>query len=349
MIRLFAGIGPEGEMRFIGEVARGSACGCRCPECNSPLIAKQGNEKEWHFAHESGQERPECHVGAANMLRRLAVEHLASRDPIVLPPYRVTLRASSPLGGRTETVEWSAQFQGSLTWLPKGPRSAPVATGRLDSGVDASLFLEIGDTYTAVPNSPRAMAAIDFVCPVPPLSDLRVRAQAEQQIQHHGRFQWRSHPDSLGLAAAAQERLNARAAQDVAYAKQVAERNARDAKSRLQSTAQLASDGATPRASSQANVDYPWAPLLKPTSSFVFYRLKDGSAWVVYMMVDDKVAIAPWPKEDGWDEALPPSVGVADEALGVYRGRAYEAVMIFFGQRTLRMRATRDPREFAGL
>lgn len=82
MINLFDGIGPQGEMRFIGEVERGAACGCRCPECNSPLIAKQGNEKEWHFAHEGGRERPECHAGAMNMLRRLAIEHLATRGPV---------------------------------------------------------------------------------------------------------------------------------------------------------------------------------------------------------------------------------------------------------------------------
>lgn len=29
----------------------GSACGCICPSCKSPLIARQGRTKVWHFAH----------------------------------------------------------------------------------------------------------------------------------------------------------------------------------------------------------------------------------------------------------------------------------------------------------
>jgi hypothetical protein len=84
-------------------------------------------------------------------------------------------------------------------------------------------------------------------------------------------------------------------------------------------------------------------------AAFIFYRLKDGSAWVVYTMKDDTVAIAPWPKEEGWDEALPPSVGVADPALGVYRGKSFEAVMIFFGQRAAKTHATRNAAEFSSL
>jgi hypothetical protein len=187
MIRLFAGIGSQGEMRFIGEVERGAACGCRCPECDSPLIAKQGNEKEWHFAHESGQERPECHAGEMNMLRRLAIEYLKHREVILLPPYRANVRASSPLGGRSATVEWKVQFRGPLTWLPKGPRSAPVAVGRLDSQIEASLFVDIGEPYRAKSNLDAGMASIDFVFSIPPISDLRIRTQAEQHLRNAGR------------------------------------------------------------------------------------------------------------------------------------------------------------------
>jgi hypothetical protein len=97
MIRLFAGLGRDGAMRFIGEVERGAACGCSCPECGSPLVAKQGNEKDWHFAHEGGQERPECEAGAINMLRRLAVEYLRGQPTLELPPFRERVTVRSPL------------------------------------------------------------------------------------------------------------------------------------------------------------------------------------------------------------------------------------------------------------
>ena len=34
-----------------------------------------------------GQERPECAVGAVNLLRRFAIEVLKSSEPLELPPY----------------------------------------------------------------------------------------------------------------------------------------------------------------------------------------------------------------------------------------------------------------------
>jgi competence CoiA-like predicted nuclease len=33
------------------EVPRGQACNCVCSGCEHPVIAKQGTEKAWHFAH----------------------------------------------------------------------------------------------------------------------------------------------------------------------------------------------------------------------------------------------------------------------------------------------------------
>ena len=349
MINLFAGIGPQGEMRFIGEVERGAACGCRCPECNSPLIAKQGNEKEWHFAHEGGQERPECHAGAMNMLRRLAIEHLAKRANLLLPPYRTKVRSTAPGIERTETVEWNAQIQGALNWLPRSTRSAPVAIGELDSGIDAHLYVEIGDPCPARIGQTAGTAAIDFVCVVPPLSDLRKRVQAERQIELFGRLQWRYHPDTFGLASAAQERVNAAAAKFMTMVNQVSERRTREAEEQLlaqQRPSAPTAPAAAPAPKSEPQ--YLWAPLRKPSAAFIFYRLQDGTAWVVYTMADDTIAIAPWPKEDGWNEALPPSVAIADEALGVYRGKDQVAVMTFFGPRTVRTFATRDPEDFKG-
>ncbi|MDI1240007.1 MAG: competence protein CoiA family protein [Polaromonas sp.] len=63
-------------IKFVGEVAKGGDCGCFCPACRSPLVAKKGRINEWHFAHESGQEHPECLVGALNLFSRLLIEHL---------------------------------------------------------------------------------------------------------------------------------------------------------------------------------------------------------------------------------------------------------------------------------
>ena len=35
----------------VANVPRGAACGCVCPSCGTELLARQGTEREWHFAH----------------------------------------------------------------------------------------------------------------------------------------------------------------------------------------------------------------------------------------------------------------------------------------------------------
>jgi len=83
----------SGAIRFVGDVQRGAACGCFCPMCKSPLVAKQGNTNEWHFSHEASQERPECEAGAENLARSLGIEfarELAQRRALVLPEYRTS-------------------------------------------------------------------------------------------------------------------------------------------------------------------------------------------------------------------------------------------------------------------
>jgi hypothetical protein len=41
----------DGLVVDVHEVSNGRACDCFCPSCKTPLIARQGSKKEWHFAH----------------------------------------------------------------------------------------------------------------------------------------------------------------------------------------------------------------------------------------------------------------------------------------------------------
>ena len=54
MSELFAAIDATGELCFVDEVPRGAACGCYCPECASPAVAKQGDSKAWHLRARGG-------------------------------------------------------------------------------------------------------------------------------------------------------------------------------------------------------------------------------------------------------------------------------------------------------
>jgi hypothetical protein len=92
-----------------------------------------------------------------------------------------------------------------------------------------------------------------------------------------------------------------------------------------------------------------WAPSPKPQTSFIFYRMKDGAAWVIYTLLDGGSAIAAWPKsEEGWDEALPASIGTADLELGVYRAKDLGAAVAYLAPRSVAVRASTDPSEFGG-
>ena len=59
---------------------------------------------------------------------------------------------------------------------------------------------------------------------------------------------------------------------------------------------------------------WPWAG----GGSVAAFLLRDGTGWVRVQHRDGRQCIAPWPSFEGWDEALPPSVGIADEELGAY-------------------------------
>ena len=43
----------SGQLVDVSGVKNGLACGCICPSCNLPLEARQGEIRNWHFAHSS--------------------------------------------------------------------------------------------------------------------------------------------------------------------------------------------------------------------------------------------------------------------------------------------------------
>jgi hypothetical protein len=365
MIRLFAALGRDGSMRFIGEVERGAACGCTCPECGSPLVAKHGNEKEWHFAHEGGQERPECEAGAHNMLRRLAVEYLQGQQVLELPDFRQRVKVRSPLRELSEEVSWPVRVVGAVEWLGRPSKSSPVGRSRLEAGGELEIFVEIGDQVSrSYPPGPDASASLVFWSTLPAVSDLRKRICAEQHLRNHGRFVWQHHPDNRGIAEAARARLRVQAESDELQVDRVRRRQSDEAGRKWASVAERLHQQApvplhppaTPGVE-EGNTDpprsrtlgqaYDWAPEQKPGTAFVLYRMRDGSAWVVYTLRDACHAIAAWPRaEAGWDRALPANVGTPDTALGIYRAQDLVSAMTYLAPRAVAVQATSNPSEF---
>lgn len=73
----------------VADVSRGKNCGCVCPSCETPLVARQGDVKEWHFAHASrdvySQTKRECSYSFYLSVRMMARQIIDENLEIVLP------------------------------------------------------------------------------------------------------------------------------------------------------------------------------------------------------------------------------------------------------------------------
>ena len=90
------GLDPNNE-RLVDVVAvpRGAKCGCVCPSCRTPLVARQGDEKEWHFAHISRRvyesTKNVCQYSFFVSVRLMARQLIGDEIKIRLPEYRGTV------------------------------------------------------------------------------------------------------------------------------------------------------------------------------------------------------------------------------------------------------------------
>ncbi|GJE52352.1 hypothetical protein GOFOIKOB_5423 [Methylobacterium tardum] len=83
---LVFGVRADGTLAHISEVGSGLACGCRCPRCGTPLVARRGDRVQHHFGHHGAAGERSCHGGPETALHRFAKELLASKLTLALPP-----------------------------------------------------------------------------------------------------------------------------------------------------------------------------------------------------------------------------------------------------------------------
>jgi len=73
----------------VAEVEKGRECGCICPSCETPLIARQGEINEWHFAHASknveSDIEDECKYSFWVSVILMAKQIIKKADSITLP------------------------------------------------------------------------------------------------------------------------------------------------------------------------------------------------------------------------------------------------------------------------
>jgi competence protein CoiA len=77
------GLNEFNHLVHVREVERGLACQCRCVVCEEPLVARQGNVREHHFAHASNREP--CDSSHESLLHRYAKQVIVQARGLVAP------------------------------------------------------------------------------------------------------------------------------------------------------------------------------------------------------------------------------------------------------------------------
>ena len=162
-------VDANGRTRFVGEVKNGIASGCFCSVCGSPLAAKQGPKNTWHFAHEAGQERPDCEVGALNLFRRLVVDTLQAAMP-ALPRDR-------GIAPDIEKVDWHGDVA----------KDDPAATVELKGGRRVPLFIHVSSSRSRFEPAQHGLV---FRCGVPDREAFGDRDRTMAHIRSAGALAW---------------------------------------------------------------------------------------------------------------------------------------------------------------
>lgn len=85
------GLRKEDQMYVdVADVPKGRSCGCLCPSCHIPLIARQGKVNRWHFAHASrkiGNIEQSCHYSFFVSVRAMAKQIIKTGFRLSTPGY----------------------------------------------------------------------------------------------------------------------------------------------------------------------------------------------------------------------------------------------------------------------
>lgn len=349
MVKLFVARDAGGQHRYIGDVPRGVACGCFCLVCSSPLVARKGDLLEWHFAHEASQERPECPAGAANLLRRLAVEEFVRTKGWPTHPFAVP----HPQYGRPP-ITWTAQAAGVPQIVdavdgPDQPSARVALSPRGSALVHVCIGREPDPSFT--PTADGDVGVIVLRCPLPRDGEIRSEEQARAFVRSHADAAWLYLPDVHG-------RLEAARAEHIDFLRRTREDEARRAGARWAGIRQRMLDGQhsspdlpnalqlsgpAPAAAKPPAAPVPaWAPGMLPRTSVHLRELNDGTRWVCYQDAPNSWRLRQVPEpQDGWDEMFPPTMAVPEGADWL-RVVNFDKLLAFFNRTAVSSEITSD-------
>lgn len=77
----------SGRMVHVDTVLKGLQCGCKCPYCHEPLLARQGDKNEHGFAHHSETRQASLQICYKVTLYKLAEQIIQEQKHICAPSY----------------------------------------------------------------------------------------------------------------------------------------------------------------------------------------------------------------------------------------------------------------------
>lgn len=143
LLQSFA-IDKEGRVRSVDEVARGLGCDCTCPCCGYPVMARQGEVREWHFAHAV---ETNCDGGLESALHLAAKQLLLENCGLSVPEIRIETEVRLPDGRVGKGMAFRPE-----RWIDFQTVEAERSIGRIRPDIvavvgNSMLFVEIAVTH----------------------------------------------------------------------------------------------------------------------------------------------------------------------------------------------------------
>jgi predicted RNA-binding Zn-ribbon protein involved in translation (DUF1610 family) len=160
LLQSFA-VNNVGKIVSIREVANGKACDCSCPECGEVVIARQGEIRQWHFAHASGAD---CSGSAEGALHRAAKQLIVEEGRVLLPSLVVRQSVRLDDGRRGEG---SAALPEETAVLTEPRLEVHFGTIRADVAAqyrDEPLLIEIAVTHFADDAKRQELSTLGIAC-----------------------------------------------------------------------------------------------------------------------------------------------------------------------------------------
>jgi competence protein CoiA len=207
LVQSFA-VNQEGKVVSVDEVSRGLECRCNCSICGAPLMAKQGEQRIWHFAHATGND---CEGSAETALHLAAKQVLQQSMGLEIPEIIVEGTAQLADGRRASAQEVIPESWLDFETVLLEQELAPIRPDVIGQSGSNKFIIEIAVTHFVDEHKRALLEALGFpaieVQLDPSLRESWTWDALEEIVVHGTEFKsWISLPDLSELTALANAR-----------------------------------------------------------------------------------------------------------------------------------------------